>query len=96
MTSSTLYVEIEGARGESKPVRARRRLSREGRRVAVRVDSGDRRLEHVFLLVRRGHGDCILAASAERETVEAMHQRLGRSRDEYDVAQVPVLERVSP
>ena len=90
---ATLYVEFEGAQGESRPVRARRRSSRGGRRVIVRLAHGDEPEDHVFLLVRRGHGDLILAASARRETLEAMQAGLGRAKDAYDVAQVPVLER---
>jgi hypothetical protein len=88
---ANLYVLFEGARGERRPVSARPRAPRSGIKVRVAVEKAAIESARVFLLFRRGDGDMVIGASATKELLEAMREKLGRSAGAYEIAAVPVV-----
>jgi hypothetical protein len=88
---SSLYVEFEGLRGERRPISARPRAPRSGIKVRIPVEPDVFEAGSVFLLYRRGYGDMVLGASANRDALELVRQKLGSSAKAYEIAAVPVV-----
>jgi DNA-binding NarL/FixJ family response regulator len=74
-----------------RPIAASRKLALAGRRVTVEVPKEALSAPTLFLLVRSGSGDVVLAASSRSEPVEEARCRLGNAASAYNVVGVPVV-----
>ena len=93
-TLASLYVLFEGRRGERRPISARPRAPRSGIKVRVEVEYEAVEAAQVFLLHRKGDGDMVLGASARKERMEQLRDRLGRSAEAWEITAIPVLPRL--
>lgn len=89
---ANLYVLFEGTRGDRRPVSARPRAPRSGIKVRVLVEQEALHDQRVFLLYRRGDADMVIGASARREILEELRNKLGRSAASYEISEIPVLK----
>ncbi len=93
--SNTLrvWLILEGPSGGGQVVAAAQRAPRRGRRVEVSVPQSALQTRKLWLLARREPADVILAVDVAPEPLEARRAALGKIADQYQVVQVPLLER---
>jgi hypothetical protein len=77
--------------GERRPIALSRRKSTRGQRVIIEVEEAAIEARSAFVLYRSDVGDMVLAASANRESIEAARQRLGAAASKYEIADVPLI-----
>jgi hypothetical protein len=85
----TIQVHFEGEGPERRPASASRKLRMSGRRVLIELEADAREAETLFLLYRKRAVEVVVAGALARESLEALHARLG---PEYAIIQVPLLE----
>ena len=93
--SNTLrvWLIIEGPSGTGQVVAAAQRAPRRGRRVEVVVPAAALQTRKLWLLSRRDPADVILAVDVDPQPLEARRAALGKVAEQYQVVQVPLLER---
>jgi hypothetical protein len=84
-----LWLEFEGGSFMGHPVRARMQAPARGPFLRVTVQGEALEARSVYVLLRKGQGDLIVGASADRAPLEVAQQRLGAER--YDIIDLPVV-----
>jgi len=92
-TSVRLWLIIDGPSGDARVVAASQRAPRRGRRVEVVAAASVLETRTIWLLVRKEPADVVLAVDISPEPLEARRQALGKLAAQYEIVQVPLIDR---
>jgi hypothetical protein len=91
METTTIHILVERTRRDARPVAVSARPP-VGQSTMMRVEREALAAGYVFVLYRGGRTCKVLSASVHRHLVEMVKGRLTKRREEYAIAQVPVVE----
>jgi hypothetical protein len=91
-----LWLINDGPSGAARVSAASQKAPRRGRRVEVSAPAAVLEQGSIWLLTRKEPADVVLAVDASPEPLEARRAQLGKVADQYEIVQVPLLERTRP